>query len=100
LDSSDSLPFDVAVEHDWSRYWNERSRCPWPVVRFPGMMPRNRSAATTMVQQENPRGLDALLALLARRYGEPPQAIPRTPFQWIVWENAAYLVNDTRRGRC
>src|SRR5437763_4892889 len=41
------------------------------------------------------RVLDALEAL----YGMPTRPIPRTPFEWIVWENVAYLVDDERRER-
>lgn len=37
------------------------------------------------------------LDALARLHGEPPRSIPRTPFDWIVWENVAYLVDDERR---
>jgi endonuclease-3 len=41
------------------------------------------------------RVLDALEAL----YGKPARSIPRTPFEWIVWENVAYLVDDERSER-
>ncbi len=42
-------------------------------------------------------GLGKILALLERRYGPPPRPIPRNPFQWLLWENVAYLVADDVR---
>ncbi len=37
------------------------------------------------------------LARLERRYGPPPKPIPRSPLEWVVWENVAYLVSDEER---
>jgi endonuclease III len=41
--------------------------------------------------------LPAFLAELKRFYGDVSVPEPRNPFALIVWENAAYLVNDERR---
>jgi endonuclease III len=41
------------------------------------------------------QALDELEAL----YGKPPRPVPRNPFEWILWENVAYLVDDRRRER-
>jgi endonuclease III len=38
-----------------------------------------------------------VIATLAQFYGEPDTPAVTDPFQMIVWENIAYLVNDTRR---
>ena len=38
-----------------------------------------------------------VLARLHRRYGEPEPPPARTPFELIVWENACYLLPDSRR---
>lgn len=40
-----------------------------------------------------PEVLRALVAL----YGKPTKPVPKTPFEWVLWENVAYLVNDERR---
>jgi endonuclease-3 len=34
---------------------------------------------------------------LEKLYGKPGKPIPRSPLDWIVWENVAYLVDDERR---
>jgi endonuclease III len=34
---------------------------------------------------------------LEKLYGKPNKPIPRTPLEWILWENVAYLVDDERR---
>jgi len=39
----------------------------------------------------------ALLVRLERRNGKPKRLPPRTALDWILWENAAYLVPDERR---
>jgi endonuclease III len=36
---------------------------------------------------------------LAKQYGEPKKPAPRTPLQWILWENVAYLLDDEKRAR-
>jgi endonuclease-3 len=41
--------------------------------------------------------LPAVLDRLERRYGAPPRPLPRKALDWILWENAAYLVSDERR---
>ncbi len=41
------------------------------------------------------RQLDALESL----YGPPARATPRTALEWILWENAAYLVPEEKRAR-
>jgi len=41
--------------------------------------------------------LSAILRTLAELHGPPPRPLPRTPLQWILWENVAYLVDDARR---
>lgn len=43
--------------------------------------------------------LSAFLAKLKRFYGDVPLPEPRDPFELIVWENAAYLVEDERRSQ-
>jgi endonuclease-3 len=43
--------------------------------------------------------LSTVLDVLAKQYGEPTKSIPRTPLQWILWENVAYLVDDEKRAR-
>jgi endonuclease-3 len=34
---------------------------------------------------------------LEKLYGKPTKPIPKTPLDWILWENVAYLVDDERR---
>lgn len=46
-----------------------------------------------------PQPLARVLAALERIHGAPPRPVPRTPLQWILWENVAYLVDDERRKR-
>jgi endonuclease-3 len=43
--------------------------------------------------------LAKVLAALARQHGAPPKPVPRTPFEWVLWQNVAYLVDDERRAR-
>ena len=43
--------------------------------------------------------LGDLLAELRRYYGAPELPPPRGPFEWVVWENACYLLPDTRRAQ-
>ncbi len=38
-----------------------------------------------------------VIDVLAKQYGEPAKPIPRTPLEWILWENVAYLVDDEKR---
>src|SRR6266850_6641132 len=42
-----------------------------------------------------PGQLDALEKL----YGRPARARPRSALEWILWENAAYLLPDEKRAR-
>ncbi len=41
--------------------------------------------------------LKQVLSLLQKQFGAPPRPVPRTPFEWVLWENVAYLVHDDRR---
>ena len=42
--------------------------------------------------------LPKLIALLHAHYGEPGQPPARGPFEFVLWENAVYLLPDERRG--
>jgi len=44
-----------------------------------------------------PATLPALLDRLEARHGRPPRPLPESALDWILWENAAYLVPDERR---
>ncbi len=39
------------------------------------------------------------MELLARRYGPPPRPIPKSPFEGVLWENVAYVVDDQQRAK-
>jgi len=39
----------------------------------------------------------AIVADLERLHGRPKPPLPRNPFQWILWENVAYLLDDAHR---
>jgi len=52
-----------------------------------------------MAQRKKAPRLDATLATLEELHGAPPRPVPRTPLQWILWENVAYLVDDAKRKR-
>jgi endonuclease III len=39
------------------------------------------------------------LDLLEERHGKPARPVPRSALEWILWENAAYLVPDEKRAR-
>jgi endonuclease III len=41
--------------------------------------------------------LKQLLAVLRKQYGEPSKPIARGPFEFVLWENAVYLLPETRR---
>jgi len=43
--------------------------------------------------------LAAILRELEKLYGKPKKPIPKSPLEWILWENIAYLVDDDRRER-
>ncbi len=47
----------------------------------------------------NPRRIafGAILDEFEKLHGRLPKPIPRTPLEWILWENVAYLVDDERR---
>jgi endonuclease III len=47
----------------------------------------------------SPPNLKDLIARLEAYYGKPEPPVATDPFEVIVWENAAYLVNDERRAR-
>lgn len=38
-----------------------------------------------------------IISKLQKTYGEPEQPVSRDPFELILWENLAYLVNDKKR---
>ena len=42
-------------------------------------------------------GLPAAIARLAAFYGPPPRPPETDPFELVIWENCAYLVDDERR---
>lgn len=42
---------------------------------------------------------ERVLSELEKQYGRPKKPLPRTPLEWILWENVAYLVDDERRER-
>jgi endonuclease-3 len=42
------------------------------------------------------RNLDRILAALAARYDTPPTP-KRSAFEWVLWENVAYLLSDEKR---
>lgn len=39
----------------------------------------------------------SIVADLGELHGRPKKPLPRNPFQWILWENVAYLVDDEKR---
>jgi len=41
--------------------------------------------------------LTTLLDRLERHHGTPPRPVPRGALEWVLWENAGYLVDDGRR---
>jgi endonuclease III len=43
--------------------------------------------------------LEQVIGALEKQYGRPKKPIPKTPLDWILWENVAYLVDDERRER-
>ena len=46
----------------------------------------------------NSRGpFRSIVGELERLHGRPKKPPPRNPFQWILWENVAYLVADEKR---
>lgn len=45
-------------------------------------------------------GLRAIVAVLEKQYAELAAPPPRAPFEWVLWENVAYLVDDERRLEC
>ena len=45
----------------------------------------------------DPSRLPSILDRLEARYGAPKPALPKKALEWILWENAAYLVPDERR---
>src|SRR5205823_8432449 len=55
--------------------------------------PRDRTEGTG----RRTRGLDSVLDPLASVYGEPEPPPSRPLLDWVLLENVAYLVDDTRR---
>ena len=51
----------------------------------------------TKLPASAPADLGRVLRALKKTYGEPEIPEPRDPFAAIVWENAAYLVDDAKR---
>ena len=47
--------------------------------------------------KSDPSSLPALLDRLAAHHGPPRRLPPRNALDWVLWENAAYLVSDKRR---
>lgn len=47
--------------------------------------------------KSDPVDLPALLDELEDYHGTPPRPLPKKALDWILWENAAYLVPDERR---
>jgi endonuclease-3 len=45
------------------------------------------------------RSFAQVLTELEKLYGKPKRPIPKSPLDWILWENVAYLVDDERRER-
>src|SRR5690349_2586872 len=43
------------------------------------------------------KGIAGALDELEKLYGRPRKPVPRTPLEWVLWENVAYLVDDERR---
>jgi len=43
--------------------------------------------------------LPALLDRLEEHHGRPRRPLPKRPLDWVLWENAAYLVKDDQRRR-
>ena len=43
--------------------------------------------------------LARITTTLRRQHGAPKAPPPRTAFQWVLWENVAYLANDDTRAR-
>jgi endonuclease-3 len=46
-----------------------------------------------------PASIARVLDELEKLHGKPPNPIPKSPLDWILWENVAYLVDDDRRAR-
>jgi len=49
--------------------------------------------------KSDPSNLPVVLDGLEEVYGPPPRPVPRGALEWILWENAAYLVPDERRAK-
>jgi endonuclease-3 len=45
-----------------------------------------------------PLSLRRVVGKLAKHYGPPEAPPPEGPFEWILWENVAYLADDASRG--
>jgi endonuclease III len=43
--------------------------------------------------------LPALLDVLEQHHGRPRRPLPKRALDWVLWENAAYLVPDARRAQ-
>jgi len=53
--------------------------------------------ATSRAPRRRPPSLPELLDRLERHHGKPRRPLPRRALDWVLWENAAYLVPDERR---
>jgi endonuclease III len=45
-----------------------------------------------------PLSLRRVVGKLAKHYGPPEAPPPEGPFEWVLWENVAYLADDESRG--
>ena len=53
-----------------------------------------------MASRASPTGFPRQLDQLEDLYGAPEPAVPRGALEWILWENAAYLVPEEKRAAC
>ena len=76
------------------------SRCA-PRQTTPGFRPGpnrvERVRLRNTILKPDSTHLPALLDLLEAQHGKPARALPRTALEWVLWENAAYLVPDAKR---
>jgi len=40
--------------------------------------------------------LPEVIQALGAQYGKPAKPVPKTPFEWVMWKNVAYLVDVGR----
>lgn len=61
---------------------------------------RSSSASDVVARSAPPAALPAQLDRLGRLYGSPESPAPRGALEWVLWENAAYLVPEEQRLAC